>query len=97
MAHWDPPAKTPRDKGLNESRAVSLQPFRFNFTVGTAAQLRAQMGAPAFALRAKKTRRAVELFWAGLEERYEALWVAALGDRIADDGREVRQALLDDK
>ena len=97
MDHSDSAGEADSGTGLNKARTVSLQPFRFNFTVGTAAQLRAQMGAPAFALRAKRTCRAVDRFWDRLEERYEALWLAALGGRIADDGREVRQTLLDDK
>ena len=78
-------------------RAVSLDRFNFNFTVESAEYLRAQMGPPAFAVRAKRTASALDEFWRDTASRYQALWLAALGGRIAEDGREVRQSLLDDE
>lgn len=81
----------------SKPRVLSLDRFQFNFTIDPAAALRARMGAPAFTLRRKRLDRALEAFWLDLERRYEALWIAAAEGRIADDGREIRQTLLDDE
>ena len=81
----------------DKPRVLSLDRFAFNFTIDRAAQLRARMGAPAFALRRKRLDRALEAFWSRLERRREQLWIAAGEGRIGDDGRETRQVLLDDE
>ena len=62
-----------------------------------AAQVRAQMGAPAFAQRRRRLDRAVATFWSALERKQGALWIAASEGRIDEDGRELRQSLLDDE
>ena len=77
-------------------RVLSLDRFQFNFTIDPSARIRARMGAPAFALRRKRLDRALEAFWLDLERRYDQLWIAAGEGRIGEDGREIRQALLDD-
>jgi hypothetical protein len=81
----------------HDPRVLSLDRFQFNFTVDRTARLRALMGAPAFALRRKRLDRAREAFWRDLERRYEQLWIAAGEGRIGEDGREIRQVLLDDE
>jgi len=53
------------------------------------------MGAPAFALRRKRLDRLLSRFWADVNERKDALWIAAREGRIDEQGRELRPALLD--
>lgn len=80
----------------DEPRVASLQPYSFNFTVSAEARVRALVGGPpAWALRRKRMDRRLEDFWAAVEARYRALWIAAGEGRIHDDGRESRHALLD--
>jgi hypothetical protein len=84
-------------EGESKPRVLSLDQYRFNFTVDRKAMLRARMGAPAFALRRKRLDRSLEAFWLDLEQRYERLWVAAGDGRIDEEGRELRHLLLDDE
>ena len=76
-------------------RATSLRIFQFNFNVSLADRIAARGGAPAFAMRRSRLDRAMERFWSNLEQRRLDLWIAAGEGRIDEDGREVRQALLD--
>ncbi len=80
---------------LSAPRALSLQNFSFNFHVSIGARIAARAGAPAFASRRTRWDKAIDRFWSELEDRYRARWIAAEEGRIDDDGREVRQALLD--
>jgi hypothetical protein len=75
-------------------RALSLNLFQFNFKVGVDAHVMGRYGAPAFAERRMRLDRQTEAFWTRLERRHQELWIAACEGRIAEDGRERRQALL---
>jgi hypothetical protein len=95
-----PPVRDPNhvvpasDLQVDEPQALSLNTFSFNFTVDTAARIRGRMGAPAFALRRKRLDRKLAEFWRKVEDRHDALWIAAREGRIDDEGRELRPALL---
>ena len=84
----------PSDLQVDKPQALSLNTFSFNFTVDTASRIRGRMGAPAFALRRKRLDRKLEEFWSKVEERHDALWIAAREGRIDEEGRELRPALL---
>ncbi len=81
----------------SKPRVLSLENFSFNFRISLKDRIRARAGAPAFAMRRMRTDRKIAAFWAALERKRKALWIAAGEGRIADDGREIRQALLDDE
>ena len=82
------------DLEVDEPAAFSLRSFSFNFTVDAAAQVAGRMGAPAFALRRQRIDRRLEAFWAEVEGRRNALWIAAREGRVDDEGAELRPALL---
>jgi len=89
----EPPAPDTA-RGTDAPRTFTFSKYQFNFKVGLGARIGARYGAPAFAQRRARLHKATRAFWANLEEKYEALWVAAREGRIDDDGREVRQSLL---
>lgn len=76
-------------------RALSLNRYQTNFVVSVAQRIAALGGAPAFANRRLRWDRALRGFWREVEERRDALWIAAAEGRIDDQGREVRLSLLD--
>ncbi len=78
-------------------RALSLNRYQTNFQVSVAQRIAALGGAPAFASRRLRWDRAIERFWADVQERRDALWAAAAEGRIDDGGKEVRMSLLDSK
>ena len=81
----------------SKPRVLAYENFSFNFRVSLEDRVRARAGAPAFAMRRLRTDRKVEAFWGDVGRRRKALWIAAAEGRIDEDGREIRQALLDDE
>jgi len=86
-----------RDRATAKPRALSLDEFSFNFTVSTGDRLRAYGGPPAYVLRLRRMEQDQESYFNALQERYDALWRAAAAGSIDEEGREVRQALLDEQ
>lgn len=84
------------EMSVDAPRVLSLDSYAFNFTVSAESRLRARIGAPAFAVRRRKLDLALDEFWNAVERRNRELWIAAGEGRIAEDGREVRQVLLDE-
>jgi hypothetical protein len=82
---------------VDPPRVLSHELFQFNFKVSLASRVRAMFGAPAWSRRKKRLDDRVARFWREEHERAEALWIAAGEGRIDDDGREIRQALLNDE
>jgi|GEM_PF-1727003 len=83
-------------RGTDAPRAMSFTDYQFNFKVDLGARIAAQYGgAPAFSIRRAKLQRDTDSFWGALEHKYEELWTAAREGRIDEEGREVRQNLLD--
>ena len=80
----------PADLKVDAPAAFSLNSFSFNFTVDAAAQVAGRMGAPAFALRRQRVDRKLDDFWADVEVRRDALWIAAREGRIDEQGKEVK-------
>ena len=76
-------------------RVLSHETFQFNFRVSLGEQIRGMGGAPAWSRRKKRLDDHLARFWREQEDRAEQLWIAAGEGRIAEDGRESRQALLD--
>jgi hypothetical protein len=94
MSDHDPDSDSAR--GTAPPRAMSFERYQFNFRVDLGAQVAARFGgAPAFSLRRARLHRDLEVFWDALDARYEALWGAAREGRIDEEGREIRQNLLD--
>jgi hypothetical protein len=95
--------KSDQDKGISTDgnadtgRTLSLDSYSFNFTVTTGEQVRAYGGPPAYVLRLRAMEDAQEAYDQQLRERYDALWLAAAAGNIDDQGRELRQSLLDDR
>ncbi len=81
-------------RGVDKPRALSYENYSFNFKIDLGARIAARYGAPAFAIRRSKLKRATDGFWTKLERRYDELWRAARDGRVTDDGRELRQNLL---
>lgn len=81
-------------RGVDKPRALAFENYSFNFKVDIGAHIAARYGAPAFALRRSRLKRATDAFWRKLEARHAELWLAAGDGRIAEDGREIRQNLL---
>ncbi len=75
-------------------RALSLNRYQTNFQVSVAQRIAALGGAPAFSNRRLRWDRALRTFWRTVEERRDALWIAAAEGRIDEQGREVRMSLL---
>jgi len=83
-----------RSARIGETRALSLDSYSFNFSVSTAERVRAYGGPPAHVLRLRAMEDEQERYYCDLSERYEALWLAAAAGSIDEQGREVRQTLL---
>jgi hypothetical protein len=80
---------------VDPPRVLSHERFQFNFNVSLGARVRAMFGAPSWSRRKKRLDDRLDRFWREQNERAEALWIAAGEGRIDDEGREIRQALLD--
>ncbi len=80
---------------VDPPRVLSYETYQFNFRVSNAARIKAMHGAPAWSRRKKRLDDRLERFWREQEDRAASLWIAAGEGRIGDDGREIRQALLD--
>ena len=85
------------DGRTDSARTLSLDSYSFNFTVTTGEQVRAYGGPPAYVLRLRAMEDAQESYYVELSERYDALWLAAAAGNIDEQGRELRQSLLDDQ
>jgi len=84
----------PSGSAVDGPRALSLDLFSFNFTVSTAERVRAYGGPPAHVLRLRAMEDHRESYFGAMEQRYDALWLAAAAGSIDEAGREVRQTLL---
>lgn len=80
---------------VDPPRVLSHETFQFNFKVSIGARIMARAGAPSWSRRKKRLDDRLVRFWREQEDHAAALWVAAAEGRIGDDGREIRQALLD--
>jgi hypothetical protein len=86
----------PSGAAVGEPRALSLDSFSFNFTISTAERVRAYGGLPSHVLRLRTMEDNQERYFGALQQRYDALWLAAAAGSIDEDGREVRQTLFDE-
>ena len=92
------PTREDQDDDLAQAdppRVMSHEAFQFNFKVSLASQVRARGGAPSWSRRKKRLDDRLARFWREQTDRAADLWIAAGEGRIAEDGREIRQALLD--
>jgi hypothetical protein len=85
------------DGNADAARTLSLDSYSFNFTVTTGEQVRAYGGPPAYVLRLRAMEDAQESYYVQLRERYDALWLVAAAGNIDEEGRELRQSLLDEQ